>query len=97
MKKIRHIAKILALIMTLVLLAQSGLPGFAAETISTNTPSVESSFAETDNGIDADDADDAKDAGNADDHGVLLGEDGAEASESDIASTVTPAPADIRA
>lgn len=96
MKKIRHIAKTLALMMTLVLLAQSGLPSFAAETISTNTPSVESSFAETDNGIDADDADDAKDAGNADDHGVLLGEDGAEASESDIASTVTPAPADIR-
>ena len=31
MKKIRHIAKALALIMTLVLLAQSGLTGFAAE------------------------------------------------------------------
>lgn len=55
MKKIRHIAKALALIMTLVLLAQSGLTGFAAETISANTMGVESSFAETDIEIDADD------------------------------------------
>lgn len=55
MKKIRHIAKALALIMTLVLLAQSGLTSFAAETISANTMGVESSFAETDNEIDADD------------------------------------------
>ena len=55
MKKIRHIAKALALIMTLVLLAQSGLPSFAAETITANTMGVESGFAETDNEIDADD------------------------------------------
>lgn len=55
MKKIRHIAKALALIMTLVLLAQSGLTSFAAETKSANTMGVESSFAETDNEIDADD------------------------------------------
>lgn len=55
MKKIRHIAKVLALIMTLVLLAQSGLPSFAAEAKSANTMGVESSFAETDNEIDADD------------------------------------------
>ena len=41
--------------MTLVLLAQSGLTGFAAETKSANTMGVESSFAETDNEIDADD------------------------------------------
>ena len=41
--------------MTLVLLAQSGLPSFAAETITANTMGVESGFAETDNEIDADD------------------------------------------
>lgn len=55
--------------MTLVLLAQSGLTGFAAETKSANTMGVESSFAETDNKIDADDIGDAKDTGNADDIG----------------------------
>ena len=70
MKKIQHIAKALALIMTLVLLAQSGLTGFAAEAVSTNTPGVESSLVETNNNEitagDVDDVDDVADDGNVD-------------------------------